>query len=65
MDAVDEAERIKTRLRACKTPQEVNDVANEERENFRRLQGGGGFGPVLAIQIKNLKAYMIRIKLRY
>lgn len=51
-----EAERIKDRLRACKTPDEVNAIADEERANVKAL---AETDRVMAIQIANLKAYML------
>jgi len=64
MDTLKEAERIKDRLRSCKSKDEVMDVANEEREKYFELKKAGGFGPVMAIQIQNLKAYMIKVALK-
>lgn len=64
MDDLKEADRIKDRLRACKSRRQVEEVANEERAAYRALADGDGLGPVLAIQIGNLKSYMIKVALR-
>lgn len=53
---LDEANRIKDRLRACKTAAEVHKVADEEREAVRSMAKTDN---VLAIHIVNLKAYML------
>lgn len=63
LDCLKEAERIKDRLRACTTKRQVDRVADDERESFMKLRKSGGFGPVLAIQIQNLKSYMLRVEI--
>lgn len=51
-----EAERIKDRLRQCQTAPEVEAVADEERENVKKIAAEDR---PLAIQIANLKAYRL------
>ena len=53
-----EVERIKDRLRACTTPQEIHAVADEERAAVRALHADPETKPQ-AIQIANLKAYRL------
>jgi uncharacterized protein GlcG (DUF336 family) len=53
-----QAERIKDRLRACTTPQEIHAVADEERAAVLELAKDPETKP-LAIQIANLKAYRL------
>lgn len=51
-----EAERIKDRLRACKTVQEIHDVADQERSAVKAL---AGVDRTQAIHVANLKSYML------
>ena len=51
-----ESDRIKDRLRACTTPQEVHEVADQERAAVRAL---AQTDKTQAIQIANLKAYRL------
>lgn len=51
-----EADRIKARLRDCKTVAEVEAVADEEREKVKDIATRDR---ALAIQISNLKAYVL------
>lgn len=53
-----EAERIKDRLRACTTPDEVEAVADEERANVKAL---AVTDKTMAIQIANLKSYTLKM----
>lgn len=56
---IQEANRIKDRLRACGTPQEVEAVATEERAKVKAMREMGGEGETMAWQIINLKAHML------
>jgi len=51
---MNESERIKDRLRACTTRQEIDAVADEERGAVRAMTD-----KTQAIQISNLKAHML------
>lgn len=55
---LEEANRIKDRLRACDTADQVRNVADEERETVREMAKSAE-GKTQAIQIANLKAYML------
>lgn len=55
-----EADRIKQRLDECKTAAEVEQVANDERDNVRALAKIPD-AKVLAIQIANLKLYKLNM----
>lgn len=55
---IDEANRIKARLRACASEPEIMAVADEERETVRAMAKAEE-GAALAHQIANLKAYLI------
>lgn len=55
---IDTADRIKDRLRACKTEAEVKSVADEERAAVMDMATTPE-GKTLAIQIANLKAYVL------
>lgn len=63
-DQLEEAERIKERLRSCASQKELRSVADEEREAFLALRESGGIGRVMAIQISNLKSHMKNFTLR-
>ncbi len=52
------AEAIKTALRACKTPREIENVSTLYREEVQALHENKATR-VHAIQIVNLKAYML------
>lgn len=54
-----EARRIKDRLRACQSAEEVEAVADEERETVYGMQGDKGDGDSMFHQIAFLKAYLI------
>lgn len=58
--AIKEANRICDRLRACTTVEEVNRVADEERETVMRMKGQEGTVGGMFRNIANLKKYMIR-----
>ncbi|MEL6467088.1 MAG: hypothetical protein AAFQ58_19170 [Pseudomonadota bacterium] len=58
MQVIAEANRIKDRLRACKTRDEIERVAAEERATVINMRVAVG-GKPLAIQIAHLKARMI------
>ena len=58
--ALDEANRIKDRLRACTTVEEVEQVASEEREQVMAWKDKGGNQGAMFYHIANLKKYMIR-----
>ncbi len=53
-----EAERIKKRLRECKRRAEVNAVADDERKVVMAMLETD---KVMAIQISNLKHYMLKM----
>ncbi|GGE30102.1 hypothetical protein GCM10011360_17710 [Primorskyibacter flagellatus] len=55
---LEEANRIKDRLRACRTADEVRNVADEERETVLEMAKTPE-GKTQAIQIANLKAYTL------
>lgn len=57
-----EAERIKDRLRACKTVEDVQIVANEERA---AVQDMAKTDKTMAIQIANLKTYKLKMIEKY
>lgn len=59
-DIITQATRIKTRLNACKTKDEVEHVADEERDTVRAMSKMEGDGKTMAIQITNLKAHMLK-----
>lgn len=54
-----EANRIKDRLRACTTVEEVKQVADEERDTVMSWQGKEGTEGAMFHHIVNLKKYMI------
>ncbi|GLO70322.1 hypothetical protein VWZ88_12615 [Phaeobacter sp. JH20_36] len=54
-----EANRIKERLSACTTVEEVERVAEEERAAVMAMQGKGGNQGAMFYHIINLKKYMI------
>jgi hypothetical protein len=54
-----EAERIKSRLRKCKTAADVATVADEERASVRAMAEASEDGKTMALQIANLKAYRL------
>jgi hypothetical protein len=62
LNVVNEANRIKDRLRACTSKDEIERVADEERETVMGMRDAPGHGPALFEQIKNLKQYMLRHK---
>lgn len=59
MRVIKEANRIKDRLRACSTVEEVNQVADEERETVMSWKDKGGNQGAMFYHIANLKKYMI------
>lgn len=59
-DHLEEANRIKRRLRACQTREEVETVANEEREKVRAMHEADGEARTMALQIANLKSHILR-----
>lgn len=56
-----EVDRIKDRLRACCSRAEVEQVADEERENVVAMQDQPG-GATQAIMISNLKSYVLKYR---
>jgi hypothetical protein len=56
---VQEANRIKERLRACTTVDEVNQVADEERATVMGWKDKGGNQGAMFYHIASLKKYMI------
>lgn len=56
---VQEANRIKDRLRACATVDEVNQVADEERETVMGWQDKPGDEGLMFLHVANLKKHMI------
>jgi len=54
-----EARRIKDRLRACQSAEEVEAVADEERGAVMGLKGQQGDAGAMFHQIASLKAYLI------
>lgn len=65
MTVLTEAERIKDRLRACTTLEDVERVAAEERGTVSGWRGQPGDAGVMFVQIVKLKAHMLwRLKAR-
>jgi len=60
MDVIAEANRIKDRLRACKTRAEVEDVADQERAQVKAMHDQGGEPQTLAGHIVRLKEQCLR-----
>lgn len=58
-DVLSEARRIKDAMRKCTSPEELEEVASQERETVRQMHRAGGESETMAIQIINLKAYLI------
>jgi hypothetical protein len=59
MTVLAEANRIKDRLRACTTADEVKQVAEEEREKVMGWKDKGGNQGAMFYHIINLKKYML------
>lgn len=57
-DIVDEADRIKARIRSCQTVEEIEAAADEERAAVKALAETKDGRP-FAIQLANMKAYYI------
>lgn len=60
MTLIDEANRIKDRLRACTTVEQVDKVADEERDTVLEMKGASFDGNAMFHQIRNLKIYRLR-----
>lgn len=58
-DVFAQADRIKARLNICATPQQVHEVADAERAEVQAMAKGSADGKTMAIQIANLKAYIL------
>lgn len=54
-----QADRIKARLNSCATPRQVHEVADAERAEVQAMAKGSADGKTMAIQIANLKAYIL------
>ena len=59
MSVLAEANRIKERLRACTTVEEVEQVAADEREKVSSWKDKGGNQGAMFFHIINLKKYML------
>lgn len=59
MSLLDESHRIQRRLDACTTKDQVQNVADEERQAVVDMQATPE-GKTQAIIISNLKAYMLK-----
>ena len=59
-DLLSEANRIKGLMRKCKTEAELEAVADQERANVQAMNRAGGEAKTLAIQIVNLKAFLLQ-----
>lgn len=60
MTLIGEANRIKDRLRSCTTLDEIERVADEERDTVLGMKGASCDGNAMFHQIRNLKIYKIR-----
>lgn len=60
MNVIKEGHRIKDRLRACTTEEQIEQVANEERDKVLSMKGQSEDGNAMFHQIKHLKLYMLR-----
>jgi len=60
MNVIEEANRIKDRLRACTSKDQIETVADEERETVLAMKDVTGDGAAMSHQIRNLKGYMLR-----
>lgn len=60
MDVLSEARRIKARLVACTTTEEVDSVSDEERATVMQMKAGTGHGPVMYLQIRNLRNLLVK-----
>lgn len=59
MNVISEANRIKDRLRACTSAEQIEQVADQERAAVTAMATDAD-GKPLAIQIANLKRYRLR-----
>ncbi len=60
MNVVEEANRIKARLRACQSGEEIERIAAEEREKVIAMKGQSAESNAMYLQVVNLKSYMLR-----
>ena len=60
MDVLSEARRIKARLIDCSTMEEVDAVSDEERATVMQMKAGTGHGPVMYLQIRNLRNLLVK-----
>lgn len=60
MDFLSEASRIKARLNACSTMVEIDAVSDEERATVMQMKAGNGHGPVMYMQIRNLRNLLVK-----
>lgn len=60
MNVIKEGHRIKDRLREAKTEEQIERIADEEREKVLGMKDTTPDGNAMYHQIKNLKLFMLR-----
>lgn len=60
MSVIEEGHRIKDRLRDAETEDEIERIADEERETVLGMKDTTPDGNAMYHQIKNLKLFMLR-----